>query len=80
MSDIWFWYYEIKYWSDLENEYKYLAGLVTGSTIVDAMQNLYKEYGEGIEDIGTLRALTENVFEFDSVKSLDNFYWTISPV
>ena len=80
MSDIWFWYYEIKFWDELEEGYKYPSGLVTGSTIVDAMQNLYKEYGEGIEDIQTLRALTENVFEFDSTKYLDNFNWTISPV
>lgn len=80
MSDIWFWYYEIKYWDELEEGYKFPSGLVTGLTIVDAMQNLYKEYGEGIEDIGTLRALTENVFEFDSTKYLDNFNWTISPV
>jgi len=80
MSDIRFWYYEIKYWDDLEDEHKYLAGLVAGTTIAEAMNNLYKEYGDEIEDINTFRALTENVFEFNLAKGLDNFNWTISPV
>jgi len=80
MSDIWFWYYEIKFWDELEKGYKYPSGIVAGSTIADAMNSLYKEYGEGLEDVYALRALTENVFEFDSTKYLDNFNWTISPV
>ena len=77
---IWYWYYEIKFWDDLNEEYKRPSGVVAGVSIKDAMDNLYKEYGEGLEDVYTLRALTENVFEFDSTKYLDNFNWTISPV
>lgn len=80
MSDIWFWYYEIKFWDELEDEHKYLAGLVAGATLIEAMNNLYKEYGDEIEDISTFRALTDNVFEFNLAKGLDNFNWTISPV
>lgn len=75
-----YWYYEIKFWDDRNEEYRRPSGIVAGTSIKEAMDNLYIEYGEGIEDVYTLRVLTENVFEFDSTKHLDNFNWTISPV
>jgi len=71
----WFWYYEIKYWSEVKNEYTFPSGLVSGDTIVDAMNGLYQEYGDNIADVMTLKALTEKVFEFDEVNHNDDIPW-----
>lgn len=63
---MWYWQYTLIVF-DGNNKNEEVSGLVVGDNIVNATETLYSYYGEDIVDIKGLKAITDIVFEFQSV-------------
>ena len=72
---MWYWEYKVKI-LDADGE-DTLAGIVTGNTLTEAMQQIEDYYGEIIE-VQMLKAITDGVFEFRAVMDDDEFDYVIS--
>ena len=77
---IWYWEYRIKCWNEADSIYETYSGIVAAKTIVEAMENLYYEYGDNIENVFILRAMTENVFDFKTANKDPDFNFEIKPI
>ena len=72
---MWYWEYKIK--TLCEDGEKTFAGIVTGSTFTEAMQQIEDYYDEIIE-IQMLKAIIDGVFDFKEVMDDDEFDYVIS--
>lgn len=64
-DEIWYYEYSITYWSSSDCKYENRSGIITADSLVNAIEILYDFYGDNIENVVTLRALTGDILEFD---------------
>ena len=82
--EIWYWEYWITYWNEVDMKPEDRSGVVSASTMAEAVEILNEFYGDDIMNIKALRALADTVLEFNQtyevpddvnfkIVKLDNF-------
>ena len=76
---MWYWEYIIKIWDSIDRREEERSGVVTAENMTDAMNAIESYYGDEIMNVTALKAITDLVFEFDTVNEDDsNFDFVIS--
>ena len=67
---MWYFEYIVKVWEKVDDNSFLItrSGLVTGDCLTDAVKELESYYYDELEEIRMLKAITDGVFEFESVK------------
>ena len=63
--EIWYWEYWITYWTEVDMKQEDRSGVVSASTMAEAVEILNEFYGDDIMNIKALRALADTVLEFN---------------
>ena len=79
MADIvWYWEYQLKILDEIDNKEEIHSGVVAASTITEAMEEIESYYGDTIKEVQMLKAITDDVFEFQYVMEDTDFDFVIT--
>ena len=70
--------YQLKAWNDIDEKEEMCAGIVSAATITEAMKEIEDYYGDDIEEVQMLKAITDGVFDFESVREDTYFDFVVS--
>ena len=77
-SEVWYWEYQLKIWNEFDEKEEMRSGIVAADTITEAMKEIEDYYGDEIEEVQMLKAITDGVFEFQCVMEDTDFDFVIS--
>lgn len=77
-NEVWYWEYQLKVWNDIDEKEEIRSGVVAADTITEAMKEIEDYYGDEIEEVQMLKAITDGVFEFQCVMEDTDFDFVIS--
>lgn len=77
-NEVWYWEYQLKIWDDIDEKEEMRSGIVAADTITEAMKEIEDYYGDEIEEVQMLKAITDGVFEFQDVMEDTDFDFVIS--
>lgn len=75
---VWYWEYQLKTWDEIDNTEEIRSGVVAASTITEAMEEIESYYGETIKEVQMLKAIVDDVFEFQHVMEDTDFDFVIT--
>lgn len=75
---VWYWEYRLKIWDEIDSKEEIRSGVVAADTITEAMKEIEDYYGDEIMEVQMLKAITDGVFEFQSVMEYTDFDFVIS--
>lgn len=75
---VWYWEYQLKIWDEIDNKEEIRSGVVAADTITEAMKEIEDYYGDEIMEVQMLKAITDGVFDFQSVMEYTDFDFVIS--
>ena len=75
---LWYWEYQLKIWDEIDDKEEIRSGVVAANTITEAMEEIEDYYGDEIEEVQMLKAITDNIFEFQHVMEDTDFDFVIS--
>ena len=77
-NEVWYWEYQLKIWDDIDEKEEMRSGIVAADTITEAMKEIEDYYGDEIEEVQMLKAITDGVFEFQEVMKDTDFDFAIN--
>ena len=77
-NKVWYWEYQLKIWDDVDDKEEMRYGIVAADTITEAMKKIEDYYGDEIEEVQTLKAIIDGVFEFQEVMENTDFDFAIN--
>ena len=77
-DEVWYWEYQLKVWNDIDEKEEIHAGIVAAGTLTEAMKEIEDYYGDDIEEVQMLKAITDGVFDFESVREDTYFDFVVS--
>ena len=77
-NEVWYWEYQLKIWNEIDEKEEMRSGVVAANTITEAMKEIEDYYGDEIEEVQMLKAITDGVFEFQYVMEDPDFDFVIS--
>ena len=77
-NKVWYWEYQLKIWDDVDDKEEMRYGIVAADTITEAMKKIEDYYGDEIEEVQTLIAIIDGVFEFQEVMENTDFDFAIN--
>ena len=77
-NEVWYWEYQLKIWDDVDDKEEIRSGVVAADTITEAMKEIEDYYGDEIMEVQMLKAITDDVFEFQNVMEYTDFDFVIS--
>lgn len=77
-DEVWYWEYQLKVWNDIDEKEEIRAGIVAAGTLTEAMKEIEDYYGDDIEEVQMLKAITDGVFDFESVREDTYFDFVVS--
>lgn len=77
-NEVWYWEYQLKIWNEIDEKEEKRSGVVAANTITEAMKEIEDYYGDEIEEVQMLKAITDGVFEFQCVMEDTDFDFVIS--
>ena len=75
---VWYWEYQLKIWDEIDDKEEIRSGVVAANTITEAMEEIEDYYGDEIEEVQMLKAITDDIFEFQHVMEDTDFDFVIS--
>ena len=75
---LWYWEYQLKIWDEIDDKEEIRSGVVAANTITEAMEEIEDYYGDEIEEVQMLKAITDDIFEFQHVMEDTDFDFVIS--
>lgn len=75
---IWYWEYILKVSDEDEEKEAFRSGIVAATSFTEAMSRIEEFYGEDIIEVGSLKAITDIVFDFDLANSDSSFDFAIT--
>lgn len=69
---MWYWEYIIKIWDSIDRREEERSGVVTAENMTEAMEVIESYYGDEIMNVITLKAITDVVFDFNTVNEDDS--------
>ncbi len=75
---VWYWEYQLKIWDEIDSKEEIRSGVVAADTITEAMKEIEDYYGDEIMEVQMLKAITDNVFDFQHVMDNTGFDFVIS--
>lgn len=75
---VWYWEYRLKIWDEIDSKEEIRSGVVAADTITEAMKEIEDYYGDEIMEVQMLKAITDGVFDFQSVMEYTDFDFIIN--
>ncbi len=78
VNTTWYWEYQLKIWNDIDEEFEIRSGVVAADSITKAMEEIEDYYGDEIDEVQMLKAITDGVFEFQYVMEDTDFNYVVN--
>ena len=75
---VWYWEYQLKILNEIDNTEEIRSGVVAASTITEVMEEIESYYGDTIKEVQMLKAIVDDVFEFQHVMEDTDFDFVIT--
>ena len=77
-NEVWYWEYSLKNWNEFDKKGEIRSGIVAADTFTEAMKKIEDYYRDEIMEVQMLKAITDNVFDFQHVMENTDFDFVIS--